>query len=859
VLNRLNLPGGTIQATIQGLIRIHLEGIRYEHGYYTAYPRLVEELPADPAEAELLIERILTTLNGIGAKIERLADVPRILRRNTGDPGRFADLVATLAHFPVHEKDAVLQRLDIADRLRYVHERLHAEWIRIRSIENDEPQRAAAAGAAASQSGDGEGARVVRTVVDRSAEVRRQISALQAELGEIDPAEKEAITLLRQIEQAQLPTRVASIARREVERLRVALPTSSEATEIRTYLDTLLEFPWDRSSESGPIELEAVRTALDEKHLGLAEVKQRILEIISVAMLRGNVTGLVPCIVGPPGVGKRSLAAAVARGLGRPLVGVELGGRGETQLVGTSRTRPGGKPGKLISAFRDPLVNDPVYLLEEIDDIGIGKVEGDPIEALEEFLDPENRSAFVDRYLEVPVRHVGHHLHRHGERLQPDPPLHPRLPHRDPHRGVHAGGEGRDRPSTAPAAAHPRARAGPSRGGDGRGDAPLPHPRLRARRGAWEPARYLSAILRYVAHAKATGGQERWTLTAETVEEVLGIPRYATTVAESAPEVGVVTGLAWTASGGELMFIEALKMPGTGRLIITGLLGDVMRESVNAAYSYVRSRADLLGIPNSSFGNHDLHIHFPVGATPKDGPSAGAAVTLAIASSLSDRPVRHDLGMTGEVTLRGKILDIGGVREKTLAAYRAGIRQIILPTGNERDLRDVPEDIRKGMTFHFADHMDEIFEIALMARASAGRGAVGADRARATGGRAPRPRRGAGGRRRGGSGGLRGRRVPYGWGRAAQRGPPPHLVPPARASGVGRGVRRADRPDLELVVHAARYELLPLGARHEGGGGKVAGDVHRRTDHVEDAIHAEDEGDPGGRLPAETRPTGGRG
>lgn len=226
--------------------------------------------------------------------------------------------------------------------------------------------------------------------------------------------------------------------------------------------------------------------------------------------------------------------------------------------------------------------------------------------------------------------------------------------------------------------------------------------------------RSLAAIMRYLAHEKAQNPDgHRWTITRELIEEVLGYPRYSTTAAESNPEVGVVTGLAWTASGGELMFIEALKMPGTGRLIITGLLGDVMRESVNAAFSYVRSRADELGIEREAFNDHDIHVHFPVGATPKDGPSAGAAVTLAIASSLSERPVRHDVAMTGEVTLRGKILEIGGVKEKTLAAYRAGLRRVILPTGNRRDLRDVPPDVREGMTFHFVDRMDEVFDIAL--------------------------------------------------------------------------------------------------------------------------------------------------
>jgi ATP-dependent Lon protease len=698
VLNRLNLPGGTIQATIQGLIRVHLENVRLEDGHYTAYPRLVEETPVEDEEAAQCVERILTTLGGIGAQVERLADVPRILRKNIGDPGRFADLVATLAHFPVADKDEVLQRLDVGERLHFVLRRLEEEWERVRG-----PAREAEAPAGAPARGG-----------SRPVEIRKQIKALQAELGELDPAEKETVELLRRIDHAQLPSRVASLGRQEAERLRVISPTSAEATEIRTYVDTIIALPWERSSESGPIDLARVREALDEKHVGLEDVKRRILEFLSVATLRGNVRGLVPCIVGPPSVGKRSLAAAVARGLDRPLVRVELGGRGETQLVGGRRTRPGAQPGKLVDAFRDAGASDPVYLLEEIDEVGLGNVEGDPIEALEEFLDPDHRDAFIDRYLEAPFDLSGAVLIATANDFL-------RVP-----RGLRdylieiriAGYTPEEKVEIARKQVLPRLI---EEHGVRPEEIEVPEDSLvfltrgYARdAGVGNLRRSLSAILRYVAHQKATGEADHWVLSRDMVEEVLGIPRYPTTEAESAPEVGVVTGLAWTASGGELLFIEALKMPGTGRLIVTGMLGEVMRESVNAAYSYVRSRAEMLGIANTAFGEFDIHIHFPVGATPKDGPSAGAAVTLAIASSLAERPVRHDVAMTGEVTLRGKILEIGGVKEKILAAYRAGLRHVILPSGNERDLRDVPKDVREGMTFHLADRMDEIFRISLL-------------------------------------------------------------------------------------------------------------------------------------------------
>jgi len=718
VLNRLNLPGGTIQTTIQGLIRVRLHEVRYEDGHYTAFPQLVEETAAKEEEAVQLIERILTTLGGIGANVERLAEVPRILRSNIGDAGRFADLVATLANFNTEDRDAVLQRLDVKERLEYVAARLDEEWERLRGRMEEE-------GTAAPESRRG----VVRG--DRATDIRRKIAGLQAELGELDPAEKEAVEMLRRIDNTALPPRVASIARREAERLRTVQPTSSEAGEVRNYLEVLLTLPWTLTSETGAIELPRIREELDLANLGLDEVKQRIIEFLSVIRLRDDVSGPIPCIVGPPDVGKRSLAAAVAKGLGRPLVRLELGGRGEAQLVGGRRIRTGAQPGKIISGYQSAGVRDPVYLLEEVDLIGLGNVEGDPVEALEEVLDPETRRDFIDRYIDTPFDlsetifiATANDFFRIPRNLR-EFLIEIRIAGYTPEEKVEIA-----RRQLLPKLAGANGlQAGEIEIED---ETLLFLTRGYARdAGLGNLRRSLGAILRYVAHEKAVGRAERWCLDRELVERVLGIPRYAATEAESAPEVGVVTGLAWTASGGELMFIEALKMPGTGRLIITGMLGDVMRESVSAAYSYVRSRAQMLGISQQVFPENDLHIHFPVGSTPKDGPSAGAAVTLAIASSLADRCVRHDIAITGEVTLRGRILEIGGVKEKVLAAYRAGLRNVVLPAGNERDLRDVPEDVHRRMEYHFVLHMDEVFEIALVKKQPqprTGRGGRGEDR-----------------------------------------------------------------------------------------------------------------------------------
>ena len=730
VLDRLNLPGGTIQTTLQGLKRIHLDDVRFEDGYYSARVRPVAETPLSPDDAEPLVERILGTVSGLAARVDRVPDeVPRILRMNLGDPGRFADLAATLCNLKLPDRDAVLQELDVTKRLELVLASLEEAWDRAREV------AAMDASGAEPQGGQAEGA--PRSARDRAGEIRRRITALQAELGEMDPLEREADEMLRKVELARLPNRVAAVARREAERLRSNATSAQEATEIRSYLEALIAIPWTKRAGDGTVDLRAVEAAFGEEHLGMEESKQRLLEVLAVAGLRGDLRGPIPCIVGPPGVGKRTLATAIARGLGRPVVRLELGGRSEGQLVGIRRARTGAQMGKVMQLIMETGVKNPVFILEELDEVGLGNVDGDPVEALEELLDEENRESFTDRYLDVlfdlsEVFFVG----AAGDFF--------RIPRdlRDHFIEIRiAGYTPEEKIAIARDWLFPRIvrEHGLSTDEVRIEDGTL----LFLTRGYARDAgvgnlrRSLAAILRFIARRKADGGTDGegtrgWTITQEMIEEVLGYPRWATTPAEVRPEVGVVTGLAWTASGGELMFIEALKMPGTGRLVITGLLGDIMRESVNAAYSYVRSRAEELGISRDSFGENDIHVHFPVGATPKDGPSAGAAVTLALASSLAERPVRHDVAMTGEVTLRGKILEIGGVKEKVLAAYRAGIPEVILPTGNQRDLRDVPADVRDRMKFHYVERMDQIFDVALLGEPRPVRLAVDGDGAPAS-------------------------------------------------------------------------------------------------------------------------------
>lgn len=701
--DRLNLPGGTLQVTAQGLRRIHISNVKRNDGF-VGNARLARESQPEPEAADELISRVLTDLEMIAARIERVpTEVPAVLRMNVADPGRFADLVAVLTNFSLSGKDQVVQELDVGNRLAMIADELDRQVARIREVQEPESERAREEEAEASS-------------VDRATRIRRQIEQLQAELGQVDPTERQAVELLRRIESSDLPPQAANRARLEVERLRAFRIDSMEAGEIRTYIETLLALPWTREDGTPPakLDLKRIRRDLDRALLGLDEPKTRLIDYLAVAKLRGDLRGPIPCIVGPPEVGKTTLARVLAKSLRREAHCVELGGKDEHQLIGERRSRPGAEPGRLMAVLRDADARDPVIVLEDLDLIGLGKVDGDPLAAIEQAVRWQTRTEFVDRYLDVPFdlsRVLFLATARDFSRIPTDLRDHVveiRIAGYTPEEKVRIA-----RRKLLPELVEENGlEADDVRFTDGelyfiaRGYA--------RDSGVGLMRRDLSTLLRTRARAKAHGEEGRWEYTEERIQEILGSPRYTATVAESAPEVGVVTGLAWTAAGGELMFIEALKMPGTGRLQITGSLGDVMRESVNAAYSYARSRASELGISPDSFREFDVHVHFPEGAVPKDGPSAGIAVTLAIASSLSGRPVRHDVAMTGEVTLRGKVLEVGGIKEKVLAAYRAGLRTVILPAGNERDLREVPDDAREKTIFHFVERLDDVMPLALL-------------------------------------------------------------------------------------------------------------------------------------------------
>jgi ATP-dependent Lon protease len=700
VHERINLPGDTVQITLQGLRRIVVDEIERLEPFPIARIQPARETGVENDEIDDLIARVVSAADTLAELVDRIPDeVPAILKMNISDPGRFADLAATNMNFRIADKDEVLQKLDVTQRLQFILSRLERELARARVMEDVKRQT-----------------ELKIEQHQREFYLRQQMRAIQVELGEADPGEKEAIELLKRIEDARLPEKVAQEARRETERMRMLSPASSEYQVVRTYLDWVLSLPWnDRSGEEN-IDLKKIEEALDNRHYGLDEAKERIIEYLAVRKLRGgDPHGPILCFVGPPGTGKTSLGEAIGKAIGREFYRISVGGvRDEAEIRGHRRTYVGAMPGMIIQALRRVHVKDPVLMIDEIDKMSGGGPSGDPTAGMLEVLDPSQNTSFVDHYLNLPFDLSQVLFICTANNLFDIP-----APLRDRMEVIKiAGYTVEEKVEIAWRYLLPKLL-------DEHGitdkdiqftDESLSFVSSRYSReaGLRNFERNLAAIMRKRARRKAENEEGAWIIDNEKVEEILGIPRYPAEEAEKAPEIGAVNGLAWTSTGGELMTIEALRMSGQGRLTVTGQLGDVMRESVDAAMSYVRSRSLQLNIPDSTFKESDIHIHLPAGAIPKDGPSAGITLTLAIASVLSGRPVRRDLAMTGEVTLRGKVLEIGGVKEKVLAAYRAGLREVIMPASNEKDLRDIPDEVKAHMTFRFVERMDEVLKLALL-------------------------------------------------------------------------------------------------------------------------------------------------
>jgi ATP-dependent Lon protease len=547
--------------------------------------------------------------------------------------------------------------------------------------------------------------------------LREQLKTIKRELGETSETDAEASKLRKRLEANKLPERVRQEAEKEIDRLEIVSPASAEYGVIRTYLDWILDLPWSISS-TDRIDLKQAQRILDRDHYGLDKVKARIVEYLAVRKLNPDLKGSILCFYGAPGVGKTSLGRSIADAMGRRFVRMSVGGmRDEAEIRGHRRTYVGAMPGKILQNLKRAETNNPLFMIDEIDKIGMD-VRGDPASALLEVLDPEQNNSFVDLYLDLAfdLSHVM--FITTANRLDTIPPA-----LRDRMEIIEMPGYiEEEKIEIARRHMLPRLIADhglADAGVDITDDAVKEIIRgYTSEAGLRRLEQQISAIFRKLAREVAEGKSGRKIVDADSLEKFLGPVEFLSELAQHEDEIGIVTGLAWTPYGGDILFVEATRMSGKGDVRITGQLGDVMRESAQAAMSYVQSQAETLGIDPNDFHRFDIHIHIPAGAIPKDGPSAGVTIAMAVASLMTRRPARHDLAMTGEITLRGRVLPVGGVREKILAAHRVGIRTVVLPERNRKDLVDVPTRIQKELRLVCVEEIDEVFKEALLKRST---------------------------------------------------------------------------------------------------------------------------------------------
>jgi ATP-dependent Lon protease len=698
VMQILKVPDGTVRVMLEGIERVRItEYLQVEPFFYARTERLPVEEYRD-IQAEALMRSVITQFEqivNIGKNIPPEAVVSLF---NIEEPGRLADHIAW--HLPslrVETKQDLLETLDAHERLEKLSVLLKKEF-EILEIQKNIRNRVE------KEMGD----------TQREFILREQLKAIQQELGERDDRQTEIEEYRTKVLQAIMPEAVGERAYKEIDRLEKMPYAAPEGVVIRTYLDTLIALPWSKSTEE-VIDIEAAEAILHEDHYGLPKVKERILEFLAVRKLTGTLKGPILCFVGPPGVGKTSLGKSIARALGRKFIRISLGGiRDEAEIRGHRRTYIGALPGRILQGLKHTGVNNPVFMLDEIDKMG-SDFRGDPSSALLEALDPEQNTEFSDHYLEVPFDLRDVMFITTANLLDPIPPA-----LRDRMEVISFTGYTEDEKVEIA-----RKFLIPKQTRDnGLPDEYLAIPEAMIRRvirehtreaGVRNFERAISTICRKVARALAQGSESPVCVGDEEIRAFLGQRKYHYGLMEEKDEVGAATGLVYTESGGDVISIEVSLMRGKdGRLTLTGQLGDVMKESAQAALSFIRSRARALDIEEDFYERTEIHIHVPAGAIPKDGPSAGITMATAMASALTRRPVRKEIAMTGEITLRGRVLPIGGLKEKVLAAHRAGIRVVILPRENERDLEDLPENIRRDMTFQCVDTADKVLELALM-------------------------------------------------------------------------------------------------------------------------------------------------
>jgi ATP-dependent Lon protease len=696
ILKVIKLAKDNFSVILQGVARIRILEIGGQEPFMTARVQALPDSPSTDVELDALVMNVKDVAKRVIKLMPELPKEASALVDSVVEPGQLSDVIISNLDVQVDEKQDVLETFDLKTRLRKVLQFLSRqhEVLKVREKINSQVQE--------------EMGRNQREYV-----LRQQLKAIKEELGEIDETGGDLDDFREKIVAAKMPAETEKVALKQLERLKVMQPSSAEYTVTRTYLEWLVELPWAVSTED-KLDIQAARDILNSDHYDLEKVKKRILEYLAVRKLKSDKKGPILCLVGPPGVGKTSLGRSIARSLGRKFIRISLGGvRDEAEIRGHRRTYVGSLPGRLIQGMKKAGSNNPVFMLDEIDKLG-HDFRGDPAAALLEVLDPEQNHTFSDHYLEVPFDLSKVMFVATANIMDPIPPA-----LRDRLEVLELPGYTREEKlSISKQFLIPKQleEHGLSKEKVIFEDAALAEiidsytREAGVRNLEREAANVIRAIAVLVAEGKAKDMEH---VTAERIGDLLGPSKYISEVAERTAEPGVATGLAWTPVGGDILFIEATKMNGKGQLVLTGQLGDVMKESAQAALSFIRSRAKWLGLEENFLEKTDIHVHIPAGAIPKDGPSAGVTMFVAMASLLTNKPIRNDVAMTGEITLRGLVLPVGGIKEKFLAAHRAGIKRVILPERNRKDVIDIPEQPRNEIEILYVKRMDELLPLVL--------------------------------------------------------------------------------------------------------------------------------------------------
>ncbi len=686
---------GAAQLIAEGVARVRIIEMHETANHKVAHIEPVLQVVDKTPHLEALVRMIINQFKQV-ISLGRTVPVDILIEifSHSNDPDRLVDLMVANLDFDIPQRQELLEASHTTDRLKKISTFL-AEEIEISQMERklqSETQKSLGK-------------------MQKEVFLREQMRAIEKELG-ISEEEGEFSDIAKRINDAKMPKKVQERARKEFERLKKMPPFSPETSYIRTYLEWMADLPWSKQSNT-KIDMKKAAKILDEQHYGLAKVKERVLEYLAVQKLSGKMRGPILCFVGPPGTGKTSIGKSIAASLGREFARVSIGGiRDEAEIRGHRRTYVGALPGRIVQGIKKAGTKNPVFMLDEIDKIG-ADFRGDPSSALLEALDPEQNKDFSDHYIEEAFDLSSVMFIATANVLDTIP-----APLRDRMEVIEFSGYIEDEKyHIAKKFLLPRVT---QEHGLKKTSFTLADESLRfiiqkytREAGVRNLERALAKVARKVARQLTEGKKKKFLVSTKETRSYLGPEKYKHTVAEEKDEVGVATGLAWTEAGGEILFVEATKMSGKGNLILTGQLGEVMKESAQTAFSFIKSRAKTLKLPSNAFEKIDVHIHVPEGAIPKDGPSAGVAMATAVASLMTEKKAKRETGMTGEITLRGRVLEIGGVKEKVLAAHRAGVRHILLPKDNEKDMEEIPKDIRKILSFTFVGHADEALKLAL--------------------------------------------------------------------------------------------------------------------------------------------------